>query len=309
MMTRKQTEHPAAEAAAQDEDQAGREVADPGIPEHLPDSAPSADMTATAVAMRATAADTPLPSTAPAADLATAAEELRDRGIARIEGAEVEQADADAQLAKVLERLAAERAQAEAEHRQRFAGAARDKSGGEHDVLRSGWLANAAQERAEAAELDAGVADLEAERAVLLEQLAGLSERLRQRAEERRQLGERHEAALEADDEAEITDLSGKISTADARAARAESDRTATQARLSAIGDSEGGLLGETRQRASSAHGTVARMLRDVWPDSPEAARWREDQELQQAVDALRSYGRAEPQQPQRQIVARTAGH
>jgi len=284
-MTRK---HPAAEVTAQDEDQT-REV--------LTDSE--------TVPGDLAAADIPLPSTAPAADLAGAAGEMHGRGIARIGRAETEQAAADTEFAVVLQRHAAERAQAEHERRERSAGAARDKSAGELDLLRAGWLGNAAKDRAGLAEDDATENALEAERATVLEQVGAAEATLAARRPEHQGIEAALAAAQQADDDtgakrhqADLAAVAGIISAQ-------ERTLEAAQRRLTEIAR----LLTETRKRADGARATVARMLRDVWPDSPEAARWRQDQELQGAMDALLSYGRAEPQQPQRQITARTAGH
>lgn len=224
-------------------------------------------------------AEEALPSTAPAADLAAAAEAMRASGETLIEQGGAQIAEADAKLAQILERLAAERAAAEAEHRRETSAGQRTKSGGEDRVRRSEWLDNAAAERERVAGAQAALEALEAERAALLGHLAGIGKRLERLAEDRRELAGQHQAALDAEDLAEVAALNARIGAGEDLAARLEGERTTAQGRLTAIGDGEG--LGELRDlRSQVGLGSVERMLRDVWPQSPEAQAWRARTEL-----------------------------
>jgi chromosome segregation ATPase len=248
-MTRKRTERPAAEVAAQeaeDETQARHELADPGIPEYLPDSAPSADMTATAEAMRAAAAE--------GRDFAA-----RNRA----EAQELMEA-ARAEVARIM-------TAAEAEARELGTEADRREREAHNLAARSEWLHGAAGIQDQAAADDATAADLETEREQLGVQLAETGGNLARVLAEREDVaGQLARAELEADTK-RATAARASLSGIDGTLARLNGRHDAITARLAAIGDADGGLLGEALRAAQSHHSHVRRILSDVWPDRPEA--------------------------------------
>lgn len=248
-------------------------------------------------------AEEALPSTAPAADLAARAEDMRGLAARLLEQAGQQRAEAGELTAAAQAEADRILSEARGKAQPLISGATAAQRHSEGLTMRSEWLDNAAAERERAAGAQAALGALEAERAALLGQLAGIGTRLERLAESRRELDGQHQAALGAEDLAAVASLNAQIGASDDLARRLEAERTTAQDRLAAIGDGEG--LGELRdQRGLVGLGTVQRMLRDVWPDSDETARWRAAQELQATTEALLSFGRGEPPQ-QRQTVVR----
>jgi len=286
-MTRTRKKPTAAKVAAQDEDQADevtaedgqeetqadRQEAAPGIPECLPDSAPSADMTATAEAMRAAAAE--------GRDFAA-----RNRGHAQ----ELMEA-ARAEVARIMTTAEAEARGlgTEADRREREA----------HDLTaRSGWLDTAAGIQDQAAAADAAVAALEAEREDQAATLAETGGKLaRVLAEREDAAGKLAAAELEADTK-RATSARASLGGIEGTLARLNSRHDAITARLAAIGDANGGLLGDALRTARGHHSHVRRCLSDVWPDRPEAQADRAKAEREATVAAIVDWYAAEETPP-----------
>lgn len=265
-MTRKRSEHTAAEVAAQeaeDETQARHEVADPGIPEYLPDSAPSADMTATAEAMRAAATE--------GRDFAA-----RNRGQAH----ELMEA-ARAEVARIMNT-----AEAEAHG----LGTAADRREREaHDLTaRSEWLHMAAGVQDQAAAADAKAAGLEAELEQLGAELAETSGKLAQVLAKREEAAGKLAAAELKADTKRATSARASLNGVDGTLARLNGRHDDITARIAAIGDANGGLLADALRAAHGHHSHVHRILNDVWPDRPEARADRGRAERDALIEAQR---------------------
>lgn len=260
--------------------------AEDGIREPLTDSAASADMTATAEAMRAAAAE--------GRDFAA-----RNRS----EAQELMEA-ARAKVARIM---------TGAEAAARELGTAADQRGREaHDLSqRAGWLDMAAGIQDQAAKADAAAADLQDEHERLTGQLGDLGPRIARILSEREEVtGQLADAQARADVD-RATHLSARLKGIDGVLGNLNGQHDALTARLAALGDAGGGLIGEAAGTARSHHSHVHRILGDVWPGSDEAVRDRAVAELRGALEANLTRIADEQrraQQPQRQQVVRGRG-
>jgi chromosome segregation ATPase len=243
--------------------------------------------TANSTALDQTSAAEPTLGTAIPNDL-TAAVEQMNRSAAeglvtasqrRTDAAEIE-ADAQARI-DAITREAEQQARelrADADRREREAHSLTD---------RATWLANANAERAHAAEADRRVADLEAEHARLAQQAVDQAAKLAALATDHDHTDRQLAAALAGSDVEAVTALRNRIASLTDLTAAAEAARTAAQERLQAIGDGTGpGELTAARQLAEQRHATIARILRNVYPDSPEAVRYRQAADLAAILEA-----------------------
>jgi chromosome segregation ATPase len=227
----------------------------------LGDNAPSTEMTATADAMRAAAAE---------------GCELARRE--RTEAGELMNA-ARAEVARIL-------TEAETKARELSASAGQREQDARGLEARAGWLDTAAGIQGQAEEADAAAIALDDEHAELTAQLAELSPRIARLLSEREDVaGQLADARADADVD-RATHLGARLEGLDGVLATLNGQHSAITSRLATLGDADGGLLGEAIRAAHGHHRDVRRILGDVWPDRPEAVRDRAVAELQAALEA-----------------------
>jgi phage shock protein A len=157
-----------------------------------------------------------------------------------------------------------------------------------HDLAaRAGWLTTAAGIQDQAAAADAAAAALEDEHEHLTGQLADLGPRVARILSEREDVaGQLADAQADADVD-RATHLGARLEGIDGVLATLNGRHDAITARLAAIGDANGGLLGEALRTAHGHHRHVRRCLSDVWPDRPEAQADRDKAAREDTLQAM----------------------